>query len=483
MFTVGISVPVFFMLLYIWKIYIQKQALEQQCLKNKLWIQAYSLEMKNFTMGITMTNLSLGSLQTLGTHFTMTAQNCKRITNRLNHQQKFVLYTQLSLVINNILLQIYQRHILQKQSLDLFNVLLLNNGKKFLLNFKNKINNDEENQLNYNENYKEDDNRQENQKLSVEKKGKQNRKTNQEIEKEQKEKQKKQREEQKIQMEDGLQSFELLIKEETKKIQEKKKETRFQSILKKILVEFIVNNQQHQVKSNYINRIQISEEIQMNKKAYELVQQYTVERQELLEQFQLNLQKSFEEKSALFLTITANAIKEAQKYEINQSQNTYDPQINQSQKGKTKNTNQCKFILKNIINYFIICDIRYSKNEFKFFMFYYFIQNSYQFLYQQIFHEQLNHNFFSLLYQRNFQYLSLNFRRIQSQDFFIESFYCKCLYHKSIFQNYEISQLIFHSKSNQLEIKITFFYKAFKVYVNNIIHFIYSKISSNPFSF
>ncbi|CAD8123449.1 unnamed protein product [Paramecium sonneborni] len=199
---------------------------------------------------------------------------------------------------------------------------------------QNKNNIDYENQSNKNENFLQDEKQQENQLQDVEKRKIQNNKKYQEIEKDRKEKEQRFREQQKKQMEDDLVNFELLMKEkqleeETKKVEEKKKKQEFQAFQRKVQQNSlqtinkisILQPIQHQFKSNFINRIQISEDIQMNKKAQELVYKYNAERQELLEQFQLNLQESIDEKSSLFLTKNIKTIKEVQKYETNSNRN------------------------------------------------------------------------------------------------------------------------------------------------------------------
>ncbi|CAD8065428.1 unnamed protein product [Paramecium sonneborni] len=79
LFTVGISVVcILYMMIQLEDLYSKAGPRVTMSEEQVVDTSAYSLEMKNYTIGITMANISLGSLQTLGTHFTMTVQNCKR---------------------------------------------------------------------------------------------------------------------------------------------------------------------------------------------------------------------------------------------------------------------------------------------------------------------------------------------------------------------------------------------------------------------
>ncbi|CAD8045298.1 unnamed protein product [Paramecium primaurelia] len=80
LFTVGISVVcVLYTIIQLDELYSQTGPRVTMSEEQVVDTSAYSLQMKNYTIGITMANISLGSLQTLGTHFTMTVQNCKRV--------------------------------------------------------------------------------------------------------------------------------------------------------------------------------------------------------------------------------------------------------------------------------------------------------------------------------------------------------------------------------------------------------------------
>ncbi|CAD8151117.1 unnamed protein product [Paramecium pentaurelia] len=80
LFTIGLSIVcVLYTFIQLEDLYAQTGPRVTMSEEQVVDTSAYPLEMKNYTIGITMANISLGSLQTLGTHFTMTVQNCKRI--------------------------------------------------------------------------------------------------------------------------------------------------------------------------------------------------------------------------------------------------------------------------------------------------------------------------------------------------------------------------------------------------------------------
>ncbi|CAK91558.1 unnamed protein product (macronuclear) [Paramecium tetraurelia] len=99
LFTVGISVVcVLYTIIQLQDLYSQTGPRVTMSEEQVVDTSAYSLEMTNYTIGITMANMSLGSLQTLGTHFTMNVQNCKRVrsidptTNKTVISQNCTLY-------------------------------------------------------------------------------------------------------------------------------------------------------------------------------------------------------------------------------------------------------------------------------------------------------------------------------------------------------------------------------------------------------